>query len=359
MPSSLLPRFACAMFLVPCLTASQPAFAAGVPQEQNTPSSTAVPSKSSNDQPVVSSRLTHPVLWKQRDNIGSQDLFRGQGGEAHEPAPPFTFVDEDTAGTNPKFNVTDARGTSWRCKLGEESRPEVVASRLLWAVGYYANDDYLLPEAAVQGLHLHRGQNLVKNGSVSDVRFARKPKGQKKIGIWEWKTNPFYGTREFNGLRVMMAVMNNWDLKDVNNSVYQDRATGEQVFLISDVGATFGSNGLGFSKARSKGNVDTFKGSKFVQRVNGDTVDFATPHAPKSVLFMTGGATAKSYLMRTGLDWIGDDIPVKDARWMGSILSQLSHQQLVDAFRAGNFPADSIDDYVSVVESRISELNAL
>ena len=50
--------------------------------------------------------------------------------------------------------------------------------------------------------------------------FERKPDGEEKVGIWRWKDNPFTGRREFNGLRVMMAVMNNWDLKDVNNAVY-------------------------------------------------------------------------------------------------------------------------------------------
>ena len=36
----------------------------------------------------------------------------------------------------------------WRVKLGVEARPETVASRLVWAVGYYANEDYFLPESA-------------------------------------------------------------------------------------------------------------------------------------------------------------------------------------------------------------------
>jgi hypothetical protein len=44
---------------------------------------------------------------------------------------------------------------------------------------------------------------------------------------------------------------------------------------------------------------------------------------------------------------------------MGSLLGQLTHAQLVDAFRAGNFPAEDIDSYVSIVESRIAELQKL
>jgi hypothetical protein len=63
--------------------------------------------------------------------------------------------------------------------------------------------------------------------------------------------------------------------------------------------------------------------------------------------------------MRKDLDWIGNDIPLQDARWIGGMLSQLSHKQLMDAFRAGNFSDEDVKVYVDVVESRISELKKL
>jgi hypothetical protein len=187
------------------------------------------PAKTSRDQadddkdkPIPVDQIHSPVLWTDPGKIADHDLFYGQGGEKHQPKPPFSFLREDMHGTNPKFDARDADGKKWRVKLGEESRPEVVASRLLWAVGYFANDDYVLPEATVQGLKMHRKSADAKGDLITDARFARKPGGQDKIGIWEWKANPFAGTREFNGLRVMMALLNNWDLKDDNNSVYRD-----------------------------------------------------------------------------------------------------------------------------------------
>ena len=243
--------------------------------------------------------------------------------------------------------------------MGEEARPEVVASRLLWAMGYYANDDYVLPTATIDGIQMKRGGGSVKDSVVTDARFARKPGSQKKIGIWEWRDNPFSGTRELNGLRVMMAVLNNWDLKDVNNSVYSDSKTGEQIFLVSDVGATFGSNGLEFSKSNAKGNVNSFKNSKFVTRTTATTVSFGTPSAPKAVLLTSFGTSVLSYATRKDLEWIGRDVPLPDARWMGSLLAQLSHRQLEDAFRAGHFPDDAVQEYVRIVESRIQELQHL
>jgi hypothetical protein len=77
------------------------------------------------------------------------------------------------------------------------------------------------------------------------------------------------------------------------------------------------------------------------------------------MLLKTFGFTAKEFADRKGYEWIGKDIPVKDAQWMGSLLAQLSHQQLVDAFRAANFPADEVDAYVLVLESRIERLKSL
>ena len=93
------------------------------------------------DEPLPASMVTKPVLWHQSADIASLDLYEGQGGTKHAPRPPFTFLEENKSGTNPKFDVTDADGHKWRVKLGEEARPEVVASRLLWAMGYIVNDD--------------------------------------------------------------------------------------------------------------------------------------------------------------------------------------------------------------------------
>lgn len=308
-----------------------------------------------DDKPVDAATLHNPVLWHEPGQISSLDLYYGQGGKEGQPVAPFKFESEDMNGTNPKFDVHDAHGTKWRVKLGDEARPEVVASRLLWAMGYAVEDDYLVESADIENLDIQRGVKLARFGHITDGRFARRPDGEKKIGTWEWKQNPFTGSRELNGLRVMMAVMNNWDLKDVNNAVFEDKESGRDIFLTSDIGATFGTNGLSWSKDRSKGDVGTFEKSKFIVRQSDTEVDFATPATPAVVL----APNRKEYGMRRQLEWIGKNIPVADARWMGSMLKQLSHQQLVDAFRAGNFPPDEINRYVAIVESRISELAAL
>src|ERR1051325_2972289 len=69
------------------------------------------------------------VLWRSPDDLESRNLLYGMGGEEHQPRGPFTFVEEDLEGTNPKFDVRDQDGVKWKVKLGAEARSEVVASR--------------------------------------------------------------------------------------------------------------------------------------------------------------------------------------------------------------------------------------
>ncbi|MGI4827416.1 MAG: hypothetical protein ACRYFU_04380 [Janthinobacterium lividum] len=314
---------------------------------------------SRKDHPLTPAQIHNPVLWEDPGNIASKDLFLGRGGADHQPRPPFTFVSEDHNGTNPKFDARDANDKKWRVKLGSESRPEVVASRLLWAVGYFTDEDYLLPTASVANLQMKRGKELVHDDQVTDARFNRKPGGEKTIADWRWKGNPFTDKREFNGLRVMMAVMNNWDLKDVNNAVYSDDKHDRQIFLVSDIGATFASNDEHVHHDTDKGNVESFEHSKFIIKKTDKDVSFGTPMLPAGLVLRQGPILLGEAVRRQGLDWIGHDIPITDARWVGGLLGQLTHGQLEDAFRAGNFPEDQREAFVKIVEARISELKTL
>src|SRR5215471_3030528 len=189
----------------------------------------------------ATARVPAPVLWKNPGNIQSLNLFYGPGGKKHQPQVPVEFIKEDSQGTSPKFDVRDHDGEKWKAKLGPEARPETVAARLLWAVGYAANENYFFSDLRVEKLpaELKRGKSFVTGPDrVEAVRLQRHPGGDKKQGVWAWRNNPFIGTREFNGLRVMMALINNWDLKDVNNAVYTDKHSGSsKLYEVSDIGA--------------------------------------------------------------------------------------------------------------------------
>src|SRR5713101_7817864 len=86
------------------------------------------------------------VIWRDPGDIASRNLFYGPGGEKDQPHGTFRFLKEDLNGTSTKFVVRDEDGVKWKVKLGEEARPETVASRLVWAVGYFTNEDYFLSD---------------------------------------------------------------------------------------------------------------------------------------------------------------------------------------------------------------------
>lgn len=299
-------------------------------------------------------------LWTEPTDMGSENLFYGPGGEANAPHGPFTFVKEDLKGSNPKYTVRDAGGVKWKLKLGVEARPETVASRLVWALGYHADQDYFLPAVQVNGLpsHLHRGMQWVDSvGLMRNVRLKREEEEEKET-TWTWGDNPFAETRQEYGLRVLMAVINNWDLKNVNNAVRLitlPDGQRKQIYEVSDLGASFGSDGLERTHKESKGNLHSYEHSKFLTKIRPEYVDFAVPARPALIVLVN----PHEFFSRLRLRWIGRRIPRDDARWMGEMLGQLSDQQIHDAFRAAGYSGAELDGFISVLEQRISELKAL
>jgi len=296
------------------------------------------------------------VLWEDPADIATRDMINGPGGADHQPKGPFKFVKEDLNGTNPKFVITGGDGVKWKVKLGEEAHPETVASRLVWAAGYFADEEYFLPGFQVEGIpsSLRRGAKFIEaNGIVHDARLKRYLKGEEKSGTWQWKANPFSGTREFNGLRIMMALINNWDLKDVNNTVYVYE--GKRIYLVSDLGASFGTTGRSVTRAESKGNLDAYKDSKFISKVGDEGVNFSVPSRPAMIHVFE----APEFKSRVDMEWIGKQIPAEDARWIGSILAKLSPEQIQAAFGAAGYSPKEIVGFSAVVEARIAELNKL
>jgi hypothetical protein len=311
--------------------------------------------------PVETTRAAAGRLWQEPADIASRDLYYGPGGRDHQPRGPFTFLKEDRNGSNPKFTIVDTAGTRWKVKLGVEARPETAATRLVWAIGYGADEDYFVQKLCVEDLpaHLHRGNEQVEAGGVvRNVRLERESEGQKKIGDWSWRHNPFEHSREFNGLRVLMAVINDWDLKDKNTAIRGTKDSHGNVvdiYYISDLGATFGTNAIARPRAVSKGDLDSYRDSGFIKKIAPEYVDFATPKRPPIVFLVN----PHEFFSRLCLDWIGHHVPRADARWTGELLSRLSDGQLRDAFRAAGFPAADIDGFTAVLKDRIVQLRRL
>jgi hypothetical protein len=293
------------------------------------------------------------VIWHDRGDAAALDLTTGPGGKDREPGIDFTFVKESTGGTSPKFDVVDEHGIKWKVKLGEEARSESAASRLLWAAGYTVDEDYYRPEIHVRGLaRLARGREFVTDGdTVTGARLERDVAGGDSI-TWDWYDNPFVGTREFNGLRVMMALVNNWDLKAINN-----RATGTSdgggEYSVTDLGATFGRTGNSLN--RSKGTLKDYAATSFIDKATPTYVDFRMNSRP----FFLSIFAFRNYRFRTRMESVVKHVPIADARWIGDRLGELSGAQLGDAFRAAGFSVGDVEAYTQVMVQRIAALKIL
>jgi hypothetical protein len=216
----------------------------------------------------------------------------------------------------------------WVAKLSKEAQSETAATRIVWAVGYNSEICYLAPQVTIEG-----------KGSFENVKFEARPENVERLEIWSWDKNPFAGTKEFQGLKVLMVLLENWDIKDDNNKILlvrNEQGKNELRYIISDLGATLGKTG-GFI-SRSRNEPADFAKAKFVNSVKGNTVDFRYS-GKRGDLF--------------------DDITVEQARWIGGLLAKLSDQQISEAFRAANYTPEEIQMLTQALKNRIAELAAL
>jgi hypothetical protein len=142
----------------------------------------------------------------------------------------------------------------------------------------------------------------------------------------------------------------------VNNAVYTDPASaGVTLYEVSDVGATFGRSGESYTHGMSKNNLAVYRRSKFVAKVTPEYVSFDFPtHLP--FLYALNFPLFVSHMNRR---WIGHHIPRSDAKWIGSLLAQLSPEQIRDSFRAAGYSPEQIQAYATAVQARIAELQRL
>jgi len=272
-----------------------------------------------------------PVLWRAPSDIASRDLYWGQGGEAMKPdLSKVTFVADETSSYSRKYRVRDGAGTEWIVKLGPEAQSETAAVRLVWAAGFFSDVTYLVPHVDIEG-----------KGSFENARFEARIKGEKRLAKrWDWDKNPFVGTQELQGLKVLMALINNWDIQNHNNNVLivTDETTGEKEarYFDTDLGASFGKEGRFIGHTRNR--PDEFVKTKFIKGVE-----------KGYVVFNYNGKN--QHLLK--------NITVAQAKWLGNILSQLTEQQISEAFRAANYSPEVIQGLTEEVKSRINELASL
>lgn len=279
---------------------------------------------------ALSSVPDDKVLWR-NVNIPQRDTFYGPGGRDGQPdLSTITFIREEKGGYSKKYRVRDGSGRVWVAKIGKEAQSETAAVRLLWALGYETEIVYLVPRMTIPG-----------KGTFTNVRLEARPATVDRGDEWRWKKNPFIGTRELQGLKIMMVFFNNWDMKDANNVIFEEG--GHERYAISDLGVSFGKTGMTripifWWIGRTRNEPKHYANSKFVKGVDKSRVKFHF--------------NGKNYQVLK-------NVTVDDARWLADKLTQLTDRQIRDAFRAANYSTADINLLTMAVRDRIRQLDRI
>lgn len=280
-----------------------------------------------HERPTVATTLPADMaeLWTEPMDLETRDLFHGPGGEALVPDPEtrFRFEAEDTSGHTGGYDVTDPQGRKWDVKIGDESRPEMVASRILWGIGYHQPVTYFVPRWRMTGGPIEKPLG---------GRF-RLESDHRKEGEWSWHDGPFAGTRPQRGLLVVGVLLNGWDYTANNNRIYRPRdAAGgpSRWFVVQDLGATLGRTRW------PNGTIDDLEGFLslgFIKKVRGDGRVVFDYHGRHRALLR--------------------EITVDDVVWTCRLLARLDDAQWRDVFRAAGYPEAKSRPYIAKIEEKI------
>jgi hypothetical protein len=288
---------------------------------------------------VPSGQPDMAVLWEDPHDLESRDLFQGPGNTALAPSPDaqYAWMSTDRSGYSPGYDVRGPDGMVWSVKMGPEAQPEVVASRVLWAIGYHQPPTYYVER-----------WTLVDKVTTQQAagRFRPTLPDRKVVADWSWYENEFVSTRPFKGLLVANVILNNWDWKTSNNKIYEIRSANgpaRRLYVVQDLGASLGKTTFpavlnwfpmrGFGQG-TRNDLSGFESQRLLKRVTSDGVQFDYRGIHKRLL---------------------DSVSVDDIVWACRLLSRLSDAQWEDAFRAAGYGADHRQRYVKKIKSKIAE----
>jgi hypothetical protein len=264
-----------------------------------------------------------------------RDLFWGVGGQRLAPDLSATYkvIETKHGGFSPGMTVVGPGDRRWSVKLPPEAPTEVVASRLLWAVGYHQPPIYYVGSWNAEGASSPNPQMPGRfRESKPDLH------GLNAEGIWSYYRNPFVGSRELNGLLVLQVMLCNSDLKDEQNALYKLKEPFEGAsrwYVARDLGLAFGRTGVFYPP---RGDVKVFEETPFIKGMAGRFVRF-------------------EWRGRHGV--LIDHMTVEDVRWICEKLQALTDQQWQDAFRAGGYAPEIANRFIRRFKQKIDEGLAL
>jgi hypothetical protein len=290
--------------------------------------------------PAIRSTLAEPPtraqlaqLWHAAEP--GRDLFWGVGGKrlAPDPAATYKVVDVKKVGFSPGMIVVGPGDRQWSIKFPPEAPTEVVASRILWGVGFHQPPIYYIGRWNAEGAP-------DKNPQLPARFRESKPDlhGLDAKGTWSYYRGPFVGTREQNGLLVLQVMLGNSDLKDEQNVIYElpEPFEGARKWYVArDLGQSFGRTGV---IDAPRGDVQIFEQTPFIKGVVDGHVRF-------------------DYRGRHGA--LVERITPDDVRWICEKLDKLTDRQWDDAFRAGGYAPEIGQRFIRRFKQKIQEGLAL
>jgi hypothetical protein len=279
-------------------------------------------------------------LWMPPQDLETRDLLHGAGGAAAVPAAgtSYAWIATDTTGYSPGYEVRGPDGRVWDVKLGPEAQSEVVASRVLWALGYHQPVTYYVANWQLAG---------GPGGPQEGARFRLESDDAEAVGEWSWGDNDFIGTQPFDGLIVANILLNSWDWKTSNNKIYRSKSSSTPAlrYVVRDLGASLGRTSpsrllwilpvpvRGFGQG-TRNNVDDFESQGFIERIDEERVEFDFDS-------IYGGVV--------------DLVHPSSVPWTAKLLQRISDAQWDAAFRAAEYGPDLRARFLRKIKAKIAE----
>jgi len=220
---------------------------------------------------------------------------------------------------------------------------EIVATRLMWALGYYADSWFPVrvechncPENPISGSGPAGTRMFDPATIVRKFPWRKMTEDGKSEQGWSWKeldTANGRPTYERDGLKLLGAFMEHSDNKPPQQRLVCDKVQVDQkaqpftttcdksVMLVQDVGATFGTGGWFTSNTSAKMNLKGWSGKKLWNKVGTE----GAPRQCQAVL-------RNSLTAHDGLS--NPMISEEGRRFDAGLMCQLSDHQIEELFKA-------------------------
>jgi hypothetical protein len=191
---------------------------------------------------------------------------KGPGAFANGASVDCTYVDKKMGGASPKFACRLANGDEVKVKYGGtngEVYAEVIATRLLWALGFGADHMYSVRVVChecpqeIAGVRRENGDLVLDPAAIE-----RKMPGEEVLDRWDWAELDIAGgasKADRDALKLLAVLLQHSDSKPEQQRVVCLRAgrggaCAKPLMMIQDVGITFGQANA--FNAQPKGSVN-------------------------------------------------------------------------------------------------------